>query len=178
MSVAGVTVLAVALLADPVDRPAAAEVPAPAKAPAAKAPQKAPQKARITSRTCDLDMKAGVALFEGDVAIRSSDGFTLCAEKLYAFSAGSNELSRIVAIGAVSITNGARVGTCEMATYRRWKGQIEMFGDGKGKLAGISEGDAARTLTGTRIRFWLDSEEVEVENSTVTSERKDGVKLL
>lgn len=138
-----------------------------------------PTSARVTSRTSDFDMKAGVVMFEGDVCVRYSDEFSMCADRLYMFLAGTNELSRVVAVGSVSITNENRVGTCSMATYRRKRGEIEMFGDGKGVLARLSERAAGvRSLQGTRIRFWLDSEQAEVENSKVTVEGKKRAKLL
>lgn len=148
-------------------------------APVGETPTVRPSSARITSRTSDFDGKAGVVLFEGDVCARYSDEFTMCADRLYMFLAGTNELSRVVAVGAVSITNENRVGTCAMATYRRQKGEIEMFGDGKGSFACLSEREGgARSLEGERIRFWLDSEQAEVERPRITAEAKGGAKLL
>ena len=135
--------------------------------------------ARITSRTSDFDGKAGVVMFEGDVCARYSDEFAMCADRLYLFLSGTNELSRVVAVGAVSITNDNRVGTCAMATYRRQRGEIEMFGDGKKTFACLSEREGgARSLEGARLRFWLDSEQAEVERPRITAEGKGGTKLL
>ena len=140
---------------------------------------KSPTSARVTSRTSDFDGKEGVVMFEGDVCVRYSDEFAMCADRLYMFLAGTNEVSRVVAVGAVSITNEDRVGTCAMATYRRQKGEIEMFGDGKENFACLSErGGGAATLEGTRIRFWLDSEQAEVENSRITARGLEGAKRL
>ena len=145
----------------------------------AKDKESAKAKGRIEGRSSDFDIGSGVVMFEGDVVGRSDD-FTICAEKFYAFLVGTNELSRIVTVGDVSITNGARVGTCAMATYRRAKGEIEMFGDGKAnRLACLKETAASmRMLEGTRIRFWVESEQVEVENSRITAEGRGGVNFL
>ena len=127
----------------------------------------------------DFDAKAGVALFEGAVCAKGSDGTTMCADRVYLFLAGTNDLKRAVAVGDVSITNGVRVGTCAMATYRRAKGEVEMFGDGKEILARLTErGEDVRSLEGTRIKFWIESEQVEVDNSKITAERKGGESLL
>ena len=135
--------------------------------------------ARITSRAADLDRKEGVVMFEGDVVVRYSNDCTMCADRLYIFLAGTNELSRVVALGNVSITNETRTGTCAMATFRRKKSEIEMFGDGKDALARLVErGDDAGALEGTRIRFWLDTEQVEVENSRISAEQKGGTSFL
>lgn len=134
--------------------------------------------ARITSRSSDFDRQAGVVMFEGDVVVRYSSDYTMCADRLYMFLSGSNELSRVVAIGAVSITNETRVGTCAMAVYRRKRGEIEMYGDGKGAQARLADGgEEASELEGSRIRFWLDSEQVEVEGARLGVEQK-GIKEL
>ena len=84
-----------------------------------------------------------------------------------------------MALGNVSITNDTRTGTCAMATFRRKRGEIEMFGDGKETLAHLVErGRESSALEGTRIRFWLDAEQVEVENSRISSEQKGGMNFL
>ena len=135
--------------------------------------------ARITSRKSDFDREANVVMFEGDVVARYSSDYTMCADRLYMFLSGTNELSRVVALGNVSITNATRSGDCAMATYRRKKGEIEMFGSGTNILARLNEsgGNAAR-LEGTRIRFWLDTEQVEVDNPRISAESKGGMKFL
>ena len=134
--------------------------------------------AKVTSRSSDFDLQAGVVMFEGDVVVRYSDDLTMCADRLYMFVAGSNELNRVVALGRVSISNELRSGSCERAIYRRRRGEIEMFGDGAGRKAALSEQGGARGVEGTRIRFWLDSGEVEVSDSTIVSETKGRERLL
>ena len=135
--------------------------------------------ARITSRTADLDRKEGVVMFEGDVVVRYSNDCTMCADRLYMFLAGTNELSRVVALGNVSITNDTRTGTCAMATFRRKRSEIEMFGDGKEILARlVDRGEGSGSLEGTRIRFWLDAEQIEVEDSRISAEQKGGMDFL
>lgn len=127
-----------------------------------------PKSARITSRTCDFDRMEGVVLFEGDVVVRYSDDYTMCSDRLYMFMSRSNELGRVVAVGNVTITNDTRTGYGAMATYRRRKNEVEIFGGGDGRLARLVErGEDASELEGTRIKFWLDAEQVEVENSRI-----------
>ena len=66
-----------------------------------------------------------------------------------------------------------------MATYRRKKGEVEMFGNGTNALARLNESGAnAAQLEGTRIRFWLDTEQVEVDTPRISSESKGGMKFL
>ena len=171
------SLLTVTLLLDPPTETPVAPVATTVKTVASSAKQEVTS-ARITSRTSDFDMKAGVVMFEGDVCVRYSEDFVMCADKLYIFLAGTNELSRVV-VGAVSITNENRVGTCAMATYRRQRGEIEMFGDGKKSLASLSDGrGGARSLEGLRIRFWLGSEQAEVEKPRITADGNGGAKLL
>ena len=135
--------------------------------------------ARISSRRSDFDREANVVMFEGDVVARYSSDYTMCADRLYMFLAGTNELSRVVALGNVSITNATRSGDCAMATYRRKKGEVEMFGSGTNVFARLNEsGENAAQLEGTRIRFWLDTEQVEVDNPRISAESQGGMKFL
>ena len=178
-------ILAVMLLIEPdevIDAAAAAAISEDAnrvEIAGQKGPEKEIKSARITSRSADLDRKEGVVMFEGDVVVRYSNDCMMCADRLYMFLAGTNALNRIVALGNVSITNDVRTGTCAMATFRRKRSEIEMFGDGKATFARlVDHGDAAGALEGTRIRFWLDTEQVEVEKSRISSEQKGGMNFL
>lgn len=146
---------------------------------AADAAREAGATATVTSRSADLDGREGVVMFEGGVFVRYSSDYTMSADRLYMFLAGSNEVSRVVAIGSVAITNGTRVGTCAQATYRRRKGEIEMFGDGAGRGARLEEaGGARRSVTGSRIRFWLETEQAEADDAMIAFERKRGERVL
>jgi len=177
------SLLAVMLLTDPtevVDAAAAASLSEDADRVEIPGQEKERSKsARITSRTSDFDRDEGVIMFEGDVFVRYSDDSTMAADRLFMFLSGSNELARVVALGNVVISNETRLGTCALATYRRKKGEIEMFGDGKGTLAHLADhGQDASEIEGARIKFWLDAEQVEVENSQIGVRGSEGVKAL
>lgn len=189
MSVIGASVLSVMFLLEPEERVDVAgaramsadadRVEVKGEADRKPAAEKG-QDARITSVSSDFDRQAGVALFEGNVVLRYASDYVLCADRLWAFMSGSNQLGRVVATGRVSITNETRVGSCEMAVYRRKRGEIEMFWDGTNALARLVEGgDEASALEGTRIKFWIDTEQVEVDDSRITAEeQRDRKKLL
>ena len=173
--------MGVMLLLDPgevIDAEAAAAVTeeaddfTPSKGPVVR--RESSQSARIRSQSSDFDRKAGVILFEGDVCVEYDKDYTLCADRVFVFLSVSNRLSRAVAIGRVVITNEQRVGTCALATYRRKKGEIEMFGEKGGEKARFLElGDRASEVQGDCIRFWLDSEQVQIENSAISAEREE-----
>ena len=134
--------------------------------------------AKITSVRSDFDRNAGVVMFEKDVCVEYASDYVMHADRLFVFLGGSNELSRIVAVGNVAITNDGRIGSCAMAKFWKRSSEIEMYGDGgsvQARLAEIRDGNA---LQGSKIRFWLDSEQVDVENSDVQVDRKGGGKLL
>ena len=138
-----------------------------------------PERTRIRSDAADYDRMHGIAVFEGHVSIEHAGEYTMNADRLYAVMVASNELSRVVAVGNVVVTNAARVGMCDRATYRRAKREIEMFADGKGGYARlVDHGDHPGELEGERIRFWLDAEQVEVENARITTGGKGGMELL
>ena len=134
---------------------------------------------RISGASADYDREAGIAVFEGDVRVEHAGEYTMNADSLYAVMSASNELGRVVAEGCVTITNGARVGTCARALYRRAAREIEMFGDGRGVRARLVDtGENPGELEGDHIRFWLDTEQVEVENSRIKTGNKEVMKLL
>lgn len=134
---------------------------------------------RIRSETADYDRAQGIAVFEGHVVIEHAGEYSMGADRLYAVMSASNELGRVVAVGNVVVTNASRVGTCAIATYRRARREIEMLGDGKGGHARLVDfGEHPGELEGERIRFWLDAEQVEVENARITTGGKGGMELL
>ena len=172
-------VLAVMLLTDPsevIDAAAAAAVSEDADRVKVRSEKTEVKSATIRSRTSDFDRKEGVVLFEGDVFVTYSDDYSMQSDQLYMFLSKSNEMSRVVAVGNVTISNETRTGTCALATYRRRKNEIEMRGNAAGELARLVEkGNESSALEGTRIRFWLDSEQVEVEDSRISTDRKKGL---
>ena len=160
--------LAVMLVSDPAEIGEAEAVDVGAADPAGQpVVETRAERARITSRTSDFDRQEGVAMFEGGVVVNYDNDYVMQADRLYVFLSGSNELSRIVATGHVVITNETRVGSCAMATFRRRKAEIEMFWNGKDKARLADSGESSSVLEGSRIKFWLDSEQVEVDDSQI-----------
>ena len=170
--------LAVMLLTEPpasLDEAARAAAEAKAVAQAEAGEAEKPPQATIRCRSTDFDRAEGVVMFEGDVVVTYSDGSSMGADRLFMFLSKSNELSRVVALGHVVVTNAQRSGACAMATYRRRRGEIEMFGDGKGALARLVDGgEDASVLEGERIKFWVDAEQVEVDCSRISVEQRKG----
>lgn len=130
--------------------------------------------ARITSRTADFDREAGVMMFEGDVFVRYADAYDLRADRIFVFMSGTNALSRIVASGNISITNETRSGACDLAVFRNRSRELTLFGEGEDRLAKLVDGKTGDALEGSRIRFWLDSEQVEVTNSRISADVSGG----
>ena len=132
----------------------------------------------IRSDSADYDRNAGAAVFEGHVRIEHAGEYTMNADRLYVLISASNEIGRVVAMGNVTITNNARVGTCEIATYWRARREIEMQGGGGGARARlVDDGERPGELEGSRIRFWLDAGQVEVEDARITTGGKGGLEL-
>ena len=169
--------LGVMLLLDPnedIDAEAAAAISEDAdrvELPSGTVRRQNQSSARIRSNSSVFDRNAGVVLFEGNVVIEYEENYMLCADRVFAFLTASNRLSRVVADGNIVISNETRVGTCALATYRKAKNEIEMFGKIGGAKARLAEGgERTNALEGDRIRFWLDKEQVEVTNSRISAE--------
>ena len=135
--------------------------------------QNAVESARITAESSDFDREEGVLLFDRNVTIEYSGGYRMDADRLFVFLGGSNELSRIVAIGNVAVSNDNRTGSCEMAEFRRDRSEVEMYG-APGALAFLSEGAGGNDLKGVRIKFWLNAEQVEISDSELEFRRGGG----
>lgn len=124
----------------------------------------------ITSDRCDFDRTDGVVLFDGQAALSYSSDYTMNADRLFVYFVGSNQFERVVCEGHVALTNETRVGMCDRAVFHRAAGEIVMFGGADGSLARLAE-QGMDEIAGRRIRFWIDTEQVEVSGATLTFER-------
>ena len=178
-------VVEIELTKSEVAAPAAAEAKSEAKAEETSEVKDAPapRSVKITSERTDYDRKEGVIMFDRNVCVDDVE-YKMHANQLYVFLDGTNDLKRIVAIGNVAITNETRVGTCAKAAYTKSTSKIVMSGDGASGMARPEDNGKNRSsVEGRKITFWIDSEQVEVEGSTVTLDAgklggKDGAKKL
>ena len=145
-----------------------------------------PRCVKITSDRTDFDRREGVIMFDRNVFVDDAE-YQMHARQLYVFldtnnlervgraaetgaRQSSDVLRRIVAVGDVSITNDTRVGSCAKAVYTKATSKIVMYGDPEKNLLAVLEDNGKRRsrVEGRRITFWIDTEQVEVEGSTVT----------
>jgi len=166
-----------------VETPAAEAAPVEAAVPVEADAPAQPRSVKITSDRTDYDRKQGVIMFDRNVFVDDAE-YQMHADQLYVFLDGTNDLKRIVAIGNVAITNDLRAGTCAKATYTKATQKIVMYGDGDGTVARLADtGKRKSEVEGRKITFWIDSEQVEVEGSTITLDTgslggKDGARQL
>lgn len=125
------------------------------------------KRVKITSNRADADRKQGIILFDGNVFVDDTE-YQMHSDRLYVFLEGTNELKRIVAVGNVAITNDNKMGYCAKATYSKEKSRIIMYGDGPVAAKLVDASKKKSEVVGSKITFWVDSDQVEVENSTVT----------
>ena len=169
-------VLAQALAVEPPSASAAVAAPV-ATVSSAKAGQGGekppiPRSVRITSGRTDYDRKEGVIMFDGHVALDAlvrGEEYAMRADQMFVFLDGTNDMKRVVALGGVVVTNGFRVGSCEKAVYAKAANRVTMYGGDDGSKARLASEDPKQKgeVEGRKITFWLDSEQVEVEGSTV-----------
>jgi lipopolysaccharide transport protein LptA len=124
--------------------------------------------AKITSKNTVYNRKEGVACFEGDVFV-DDEQYQLHADRAYVFTEGTNELKRVVAIGHVAMTNELKYAYGDKVTYNRKSGLVVLYsGNGiDAEVQDASEGEP-RTVKGSKIRFWINSEQVEVDDADIT----------
>lgn len=147
----------------------APEAPARAEAAPAAKQESAVKNVKVTSDRATYLRKDGVLAFEGHVSVDDGD-FQMHADSVSLFLEGTNELKRVVAIGNVAVTNELRSGSCAKATYNKALSKVVLYGDeSKGISAKLLDAGKRRSeVCGKKITFWIDTEQVEVEGSTVT----------
>ena len=134
----------------------------------------------LKSVRADYDNQNGVAMFEGNVILRGREGkndYVLKTDQAFAFLSGTNDLRRVVAIGNVRVKSGSRVGRCDRAVYTKGDAKIVMYGEDGGSSAMLADVSKQRSrVDGSRITFWIDTEQVEVIDTKITVD-SDGMKL-
>ena len=138
----------------------------------AKHPKEAKQltgrPAKITSDSTIYNRKEGIASFVGHVHV-DDEQYQMHADRVYLFLEGTNELKRIVAIGNVAMTNEARRAYGAKATYSKKNGLVVLHsGDGITAEVRDESKEQPQIVRGKRIRFWVGSEQVEVDEADLT----------
>ena len=121
----------------------------------------------ITAERTDYDRKEGVVLFDRNVFVDDAQ-YQMHADRLFLFLDGTNDLKRLVAIGNVAITNEDKRAYCARATFNKKLGRVVMYSSDEITAQLHEEGKKGSDVKGEKITFWLDSEQVEVENPVIT----------
>ena len=137
--------------------------------PSSSAKSSATRLARITSDSTYYDRKEGMAVFTGHVHV-DDEQYQMHADKAYVFLTATNSLKRIVAIGNVALTNEQKRAYGAKASYYKESGMVVLYG-GEGQNAEIVDASKGQnqTLRGTKIKFWIDSEQAEVLDATIVA---------
>lgn len=124
----------------------------------------------ITAERTDYDRKNGIILFDRNVHVDAEE-FQMHSDRIWVFVNGTNDLSRIVAIGNVSITNAAKTATCAKATYSREKSLIVMFAESDDEPACLSDraGEGEMTVRGRKIAYNVATGVASVERPVMTA---------
>ena len=145
----------------------AADVKPDTKAKKEKKPKPPTRDAIITADRTDYDRKEGVVLFDRNVYV-DDEQYQMHADRLFLFLDGTNDLKRLVAIGHVAITNEDKRAYCARATFNKKLGRVVMYSSDEITAQLHEEGKKGSDVKGEKITFWLNSEQVEVENPVIT----------
>jgi lipopolysaccharide transport protein LptA len=136
--------------------------------------------ARITSATTYYDRKEGIIFFDKDVYV-DDEQYQLHADRAYVFTDKTNDVRRIVAIGHVAMTNDMKRAYGVKVSYYKEGGMVVLYG-GEDQLAEVRDEskEQDQVVKGRKIKFWIDSEQVEVMEADITAPTsglgKDGLK--
>lgn len=123
--------------------------------------------AKITSETMAYDRKEGVLFFDRKVYV-DDEQYQMHADRVYVFLSGTNDVKRLVALGNVALTNEFRSATCDKAVYVKAQSKVVLYAPENGVATLKDSSEKGGTITGSKITFWLDSEQVEVNQSDIT----------
>ena len=131
----------------------------------------------LTSDRASYDRKGGVAVLNGHVCLDDPE-YQLRADRAIVRLEGTNELSKVVALGHVAVTNGLRRAYGDRATYYRRTGLV-VLDAGPETPAEVRDesGDEAQVLRGKKIRFWTGVEQVEVTEAWIEAPRSGATKV-
>ena len=123
--------------------------------------------ARITSATTFYDRKEGIIYFDKDVYV-DDEQYQLHADKAYVFLSGTNDVRRIVAIGNVAMTNDTKRAYGVKVSYYKEGGMVVLYG-GEDRPAEVRDEakEQDQVVRGRKIKFWIDSEQVEVMEADI-----------
>ena len=131
--------------------------------------------AKITSATTYYDRKEGFAYFSGHVFVED-EKYQLHADRAYVFMSGSNDLHRIVALGHVAMTNETKRAYGAKASYYRDPGMVVLYaGDGQSAEVRDETSKGAQVVRGKKIKFWTNSEQVEVLEAEISAPTGGGL---
>ncbi len=130
--------------------------------------------AKITSDSTVYNRKEGIASFEGHVHV-DDEQYQMHADRVFLFMEGTNELKRIVAIGNVAMTNEMRRAYGAKATYSKKNGLVVLY-SGDGITAEVRDESKVQdqVVRGSRIRFWIGTEQVEVDDADLSGAAPGG----
>ena len=153
---------------------------AAAAAVAVETVEAAGRQARITSASTYYDRKEGIIVFDRDVYVDDAQ-YQLHADRAYVFMNGTNDVRRIVAIGNVALTNETRRAYGAKVSYYKDGGMVVLYGDGDTAAEIRDESkEQDQVVKGRKIKFWIDSEQVEVMEADISAPTagfdKDGFK--
>lgn len=142
------------------------------------------RQAKITAANTYYDRKEGVAIFSGNVFVDDEE-YKLHADKAFVFMETEEGINRIVAMGNVAMTNGTKRAYGDKVSYHRKNGMVVLYaGDGITAEVRDEVKKDHQSVRGSKIKFWIDSEQVEVVDAEISAPvdlsnmKKTGGKLL
>ena len=113
--------------------------------------------------------KEGIVFFDKDVYV-DDEQYQLHADQAYVFLNGTNDLRRIVAIGHVAMTNDTKRAYGSKVSYYKEGGMVVLYGDEE-CLAEVRDEskEQDQVVKGRKIKFWIDSEQVEVMEADISA---------
>lgn len=114
---------------------------------------------KITADRMEYNYKEAVAIATDNVRVDDAR-FSLTSDRLFVFLDGTNNLSQLVVMGRVSVSNENRRAVCDKATYTKADGRLVLVGHAK--LTNIGKDGKESSVSGDKITIWTEDQRMEV----------------
>lgn len=132
---------------------------------------------KIEAPVAYYDRKEGFVSFSGGVSFQDEQ-HQLHANRAYVFTDESNSVKRVVALENVAITNGTKRAYGVKAAYYRKTGMVVLYGDENAPAIVRDESrNENQEVVGEKIKFWINSHQVEVLKARIKAPVKGGGEL-
>ncbi len=124
---------------------------------------------KIDAPSAYYDKKEGFVAFRGGVSFADGE-YQLHSDRVFVFTDASNSVRRVVALENVAVTNGPKRAYGVKASYYKQTGMVVLYGNAETPAIVRDESRVDdQEIVGEKLKFWVNSKQVEVLKAHIKS---------